>query len=69
MVTSRTDPNVGKVAEMEKNDYQFIVWIKTEGVNMNRETVLIEEMIMDKVCAKILLKISAVNKNMRKIFL
>jgi hypothetical protein len=34
---------------------------------MNRE--LIEEMNMDKVYAKILLKISAVNKNMKKIFL
>jgi hypothetical protein len=37
-------------------------------MNINRETVLTDEMNMEKVCAKILLKISAVNKNMKKCF-
>jgi hypothetical protein len=36
---------------------------------MNRETIVTEEMNMEKVCAKILLKISEMNQNIRKIFL
>jgi hypothetical protein len=69
MITSTTDLNAEKVAGMEKNDHQFILWLTTEGMNMKRETVLTEELNMKKVCGKMLLKISALGKDLRKIFL
>lgn len=56
MITSRTDPNVEEVAEMEKNDYQFIVWITTEGMDV------------EKVCQKTIKNISNEKNTKKKYF-
>ena len=58
--TTKTADNIGKVNELVRSDRRLTVRMMAEELNINREsvrTILLEELHMRKVCAKIVPKL------------
>jgi len=62
---SKTDENVTKVWAVMRSDRRVTVRMMGSELNLNRQTfhyILAEELDMQKICAKLVPKISPINK-------
>ena len=68
--TTKTADNIGKVNELVRSDRRLTVLMVAEELNVNREsvrTILLEELHMRKVCAKIVPKLLSDNQKEHRV--
>ena len=68
--TTKTADNIGKVNELVRSDRRLTVRMMVEELNINREsvrTILLEELHMRKVCAKIVPKLLSDDQKQRRV--